>query len=357
MRSKVFLMGLVLACALGGLGKASPKLVVDQLVYDFGEVVEGLLVQHTFLLRNAGDAVLRFTRQPQPSCGCTTAPLTKMELAPGESLELRVKFNSSHYGGRKISHSVTVYTNDPKAEATRLFISGSVRKAAPHEGSASTLNRGFYLLLDLRSPEDYRRGHLLGAINIPFAELRERLPELPQDQAIYLYDETGELAAEAVQLLRDHNFFATYAIAGGLVGWWQALGDLFFQWAGGAQPTAPVGEPHQGAYTVPPGEVARNYLVLLDLRGPREFAQGHLPGAIEIVPADLPGWTAGLPRTLPRGVNLSIWCLDEEGIIACQAAQDLQASGFWGGQCIIGGLAQWRLLYGEGLLWSEPATQ
>ncbi|MBC7098863.1 DUF1573 domain-containing protein, partial [Candidatus Bipolaricaulota bacterium] len=89
---------LVFLVGLGAL--AGPQLRVDQAVYDFGQVTEGYVVKHTFLITNVGDAPARFTYPPITSCGCTTAPLPRQELPPGESMEIPVLFDSSGYGGK-----------------------------------------------------------------------------------------------------------------------------------------------------------------------------------------------------------------------------------------------------------------
>jgi len=42
-------------------------------------------------------------------------------------------------------------------------------------------------LLDVRPAEEFAQGHLPGAINIPFAELQQRLGELPVSQEVVAY--------------------------------------------------------------------------------------------------------------------------------------------------------------------------
>ena len=349
MRKGMALALTLLAAGLAAL--AGPQLVVDPEVYDFGTVAEGLLVEAVFTLTNAGDAPLEFSRQPATSCGCTSAPLPKMVLAPGESMELVAYFDSTNFGGRHIRKYVYVYSNDPTAERRTLTIVGYVRDAAPYEGSASTLHAGFYILIDLRTPEEYAQGHLLGAINIPFSELTEWLDRLPKELSIYLYDATGQQAAQAAQMLRDQGFPAVQAIAGGLSGWWNAVGDAFIVWAEGVEPTPPPGEPYYGGHTVQPQELARSYQVILDLRAPEAFAAGHFPGAINLTLQQVPDWVQALP-SIGTG-RLYIWVVDGDGTVACQAAQWLRGNGYPRARCVIGGLHQWEIRYGDLALWPE----
>jgi rhodanese-related sulfurtransferase len=267
-------------------------------------------------------------------------------------MELVVLFDSTGFGGGEVSRSVKIHSNDLTGERKTLTITGYVREAAPHEGSASTLYYGFYLLIDLRSPEEYARGHLLGAINIPFSELSQWLDRLPKQFAIYLYDETGVQATLAAQMLQDQGFVVARAISGGLAGWWNEVGDAFFVWPEGAERTPPSGMPHYGGYSVKPQYVVRSYQVLIDLRPPEAFTSGHLPGAINIAPHGVSAWAAGLPSPEEIG-RLYVWCVDENGLSACQAAQWLRENGLPDARCMIGGLEQWRIRYGDELLWPE----
>lgn len=339
---------LVLAAGVGVW--AGPRLSVTEPVYDFGEVVDGVVVEHAFVLTNVGDAPLLFIRDPLPTCGCTSAPLPRRQLAPGESMELVVLFDSNGYGGRRVAETVSVYTDDPEAPVARLTVRGYVRRAEPHQASASTLYYRYYLLLDVRGPDAFARGHLLGAVNVPLAVLPQWLDRLPKPFPIYVYDEAGEAAAEVAARLVEAGFLAR-AISGGLAGWRLVFGDLFVV----GTPGTPPGGKILAEGAIPPGRLAQGYLLLLDLRDPAAYAAGHLPGAVNVDPYALPAWAWELPKPddLPPGVQLTLWCLDEDGTTASSVAEGLRAAGL-NALAMIGGLAQWRLLYGESLLWAVP---
>lgn len=70
-------------------------------------------------------------------------------------------------------------------------------------------------LLDVREPEEFERGHLKGAWNIPLEELEERAGELPQDRPIAVYCMHGNRSLMAGRLL-DEMGFHVMAAAGGL---------------------------------------------------------------------------------------------------------------------------------------------
>jgi DNA-binding transcriptional ArsR family regulator/rhodanese-related sulfurtransferase len=47
--------------------------------------------------------------------------------------------------------------------------------------------KGLVMVLDVRPPEEYAAGHIRGAINVPVAELKKRLIEIPLGQEIVSY--------------------------------------------------------------------------------------------------------------------------------------------------------------------------
>jgi len=72
------------------------------------------------------------------------------------------------------------------------------------------LNGEGVVLLDVRSADEYRQGHLPQAVSLPFAELVGRLEELPRTGTIVAYCRGPfcVFADEAVQLLTAHGYAA-----------------------------------------------------------------------------------------------------------------------------------------------------
>ncbi|GAB2765874.1 ArsR/SmtB family transcription factor [Streptomyces bullii] len=66
---------------------------------------------------------------------------------------------------------------------------------------------GDVVVLDVRPVEEYRAGHIPGAISIPVEELANRINELPEDTEIVVYcrGEYCVLAYDAVRLLTDRG--------------------------------------------------------------------------------------------------------------------------------------------------------
>ncbi len=69
---------------------------------------------------------------------------------------------------------------------------------------------GEVTLLDVRPPEEFRAGHIPGALSIPLPELKKRLAGLPRSREVVAYCRGPYcvLALEAVELLRKKGFRA-----------------------------------------------------------------------------------------------------------------------------------------------------
>lgn len=71
------------------------------------------------------------------------------------------------------------------------------------------------MLLDVRDPEEVEVDCIPGALNIPLAELRSRMAELPRDHEIWVYCHVGQRSYYATRVLRLNGFNARN-LSGGL---------------------------------------------------------------------------------------------------------------------------------------------
>ncbi len=76
-----------------------------------------------------------------------------------------------------------------------------------------------FMLLDVRTPEEYAEGHIMGAKLIPVQQLAERLDEVPHDKRVYVYCHSGVRSARASKLLAAHGYTNIENIKGGIVTW------------------------------------------------------------------------------------------------------------------------------------------
>ncbi len=82
--------------------------------FDFGSIVQGEIVSHTFRFRNARNDVL-LIKDLIPDCGCTKPKVDKKVLKPGEEGSIEVVFNSAGWQGSQYK-SVALRTNSPIRE-------------------------------------------------------------------------------------------------------------------------------------------------------------------------------------------------------------------------------------------------
>lgn len=82
------------------------------------------------------------------------------------------------------------------------------------------VRRGEVTVLDVRPLEEYRAGHIPGALSIPMSELKARLQELPKacEVVAYCRGPYCVMAVEAVELLRKKGFKA-HRMEQGVVEW------------------------------------------------------------------------------------------------------------------------------------------
>jgi len=97
-------------------------------------------------------------------------------------------------------------------QITRRFLEGREgMEPVDRKALLKRVRNGEVAVLDVRPIEEYRAGHIPGAISIPLQELERRLSELPRDQEIVAYCRGPYcvLAIRAVEVLRSKGFRAT----------------------------------------------------------------------------------------------------------------------------------------------------
>ena len=103
---------------------AAPVAKYDSESFDFGDIKPGSKVEHTFNLKNLGKKEL-IIRDVKSSCGCTAVSPPKNIIAAGESVPLKVAFDSTGKNGRQ-NKTITVITNDPKNPTIVLRIASNI---------------------------------------------------------------------------------------------------------------------------------------------------------------------------------------------------------------------------------------
>jgi len=96
-------------------------------------------------------------------------------------------------------------------EIAREFLAGREGlEPVSREGLLSKVHDGAVTVLDVRPVEEYRAGHIPGALCVPLKDLERRLSDLPRDREVVAYCRGPYcvLAVEAVEMLRANGFEA-----------------------------------------------------------------------------------------------------------------------------------------------------
>lgn len=104
--------------------KKRPIIKFEELVWDFGEIVEGDIVEKKFKFTNIGNAPLQI-KSTSATCGCTLPSFPFLDILPGESNVIGVTYNSVGKIGNQ-NPEITVESNT-ETKTTILKLQGKVK--------------------------------------------------------------------------------------------------------------------------------------------------------------------------------------------------------------------------------------
>ena len=96
-----------------------PKIVFLEDKYEFGDIIQGDVIEHVFEFKNSGNAPL-ILQDVKTTCGCTVPEWPRAPLPPGATAELRVKFNSTGKVG--IQNKVITVISNATNQTSRVMI-------------------------------------------------------------------------------------------------------------------------------------------------------------------------------------------------------------------------------------------
>jgi rhodanese-related sulfurtransferase len=105
-----------------------------------------------------------------------------------------------------------------------LFIRNETRRGGRTVSAqqlVDLVNREGALVLDVRDRKEFQAGHIVEAVNIPFASLESRLDELGKhrERPIVVVCRMGQHGGAAGTLLRKHGFQNVSRLSGGMAEW------------------------------------------------------------------------------------------------------------------------------------------
>lgn len=77
------------------------------------------------------------------------------------------------------------------------------------------------VVLDVRTPEEYEKGHIEGAtlINFYSDDFEQKINELPKDKEYVVYCHSGNRSGQAVQKMKAAGFTKAHNMTGGWSSW------------------------------------------------------------------------------------------------------------------------------------------
>lgn len=109
--------------------------------------------------------------------------------------------------------------------------SASYKNLTPKEVAVKIAKKEGIILLDVRTREEYNKGHLGGAINIPVDELHNRFSEIDKyiDKEIIVYCHSGKRSLMASEMLIKKGYPNITNMTGGIKEWIDSGGKVVTQ--------------------------------------------------------------------------------------------------------------------------------
>jgi len=80
------------------------------------------------------------------------------------------------------------------------------------------------VVIDVREPDEFAEGHVVGAQSLPLSQLPTRTQEVPKGQTVYLVCQGGGRSSQAAELLSAAGHDVR-SVAGGTKAWIESGGE------------------------------------------------------------------------------------------------------------------------------------
>jgi rhodanese-related sulfurtransferase len=241
-----------------------------------------------------------------------------------------------------------------KTYGERTAVREEVPQVTAEELAARRARGDRTVLVDVRTDEEYRRGHVPGALHVPGGELVQEAPGLPgvQESALVITCAGRTRGILGAAALRRAGMSDVFALLNGAMGWRLAGFELE---AGAAEAASRAAEPSQWAqeatFRLAQAEGVRFLSVqeleallgsddpayAVDVRLPGEFRAGHVPGSVSL-PA---GQFALMHENVIAIRNAPLVLLSDDEVRAVWAAAMCQGLGFPEVFVLKGGISGW----------------
>jgi rhodanese-related sulfurtransferase len=114
-------------------------------------------------------------------------------------------------------------TTEPSATATNTpaQVSQDLTVAEAYALAQENQNNPDFILLDVRTPEEFTASHLKNAIQIDYyaADFKTEIDKLDRSKAYLVYCRTGHRSGIARDMMKEMGFTRLYNMAGGITEW------------------------------------------------------------------------------------------------------------------------------------------
>ena len=118
--------GVVAQSADAEADQNGPKITFTESAHAFGDITQGDVVTHVFTYENSGNEALVISNV-RTSCGCTAPDWNREPLAPGETAEMTIRFNSR--GKMGMQNKIITITSNAVNSTERIKITANVKPA------------------------------------------------------------------------------------------------------------------------------------------------------------------------------------------------------------------------------------
>jgi rhodanese-related sulfurtransferase len=110
------------------------------------------------------------------------------------------------------------------AMLVRSFVGSLGVTNVPPSEAVALMNRQHAAVLDVRTDDEFKQGHVINSIHIPVGLLASRINELERHKSppLVVICRTGQRSTQACAILRKHGFQSLYGLSGGIVAWQSA---------------------------------------------------------------------------------------------------------------------------------------
>lgn len=129
-RRTIGVLAILTVIFLTACNSQTPQIALEIQSFEFGDVVNGTIVEKDISITNRGRAPLTL-EEIATSCGCTTAEVNLTTIQPGESAVLHIEFDSGAHGPEmtgELMREVFMRTNDPQSPEVLVTFTVNVIK-------------------------------------------------------------------------------------------------------------------------------------------------------------------------------------------------------------------------------------